>query len=814
MFHPIVFALALVLRSGDCQVECPGVSWSGRGSLEENTFVIPADRINDGYCDCPLTGADEPDTAACAGSSTWAGVTRNYLIEPEGKGFTCPKQPKLKIPLSRVNDGICDCCDGADEVGTVVCKENCDEVLRAERLYRRKLEQKFHAGFEARNKMVAEFEAIRNKTMGEVAGMESALKELEQSLAERAKLLGNMELNWTLKRMSAIDAIVKEASGLRCQEGDQNCPPVLLPHGMEGMIAPLSMDELTWWIIHACQMAGEMEKRYSSKEKTCIPLRLAGLDAGLWWEPQNYTMTLVTDLNQRAILARLLDYNLKNPSQVIWHAHRLPENKETPRRRLEDDLDEYDNDDHYDPSEDGYGLSEVDKDEEKSEYDSRRKERIYNPLRNRDKGESEESETKGEKYDQVLAVLKSRAFSFSRVRFLERSNNLLEMIGKITETTENQDEPSQNEQVAENQPELEAQVQFDPMALPMVKNQLSHRKEAIERGFTYAVSAKVLLDSLLAYPYGEEEHKMDDLRRLAMAVLNHGKIAARNVWQLYLAVVPGLDERVSLTYDPETCVAPWATVCPPKSISRVSPLDKRVNYNLPPIPIVEEALAYCRNLRSDQAVATGSICASDKIIPQTDITDGFFGYYGIYHRSDDDVMDKVFASIKNYFNNSSPERTEIVDYQLQIENMEREALDLKRKITNAFDAVGGNDESTLGRDGELFHLKDQCFSIEAAKYTYELCLFKKAKQKDSGGMATHLGDWSGTSVNSETGERLWNWTMGAKCWNGPMRSATAVVTCGGETKVLTADEPETCRYIFQAESPVACDNEFRARYNL
>ena len=35
--------------------------------------VIPEDRINDNYCDCPFTGVDEPETAACAGSRHWPG---------------------------------------------------------------------------------------------------------------------------------------------------------------------------------------------------------------------------------------------------------------------------------------------------------------------------------------------------------------------------------------------------------------------------------------------------------------------------------------------------------------------------------------------------------------------------------------------------------------------------------------------------------------------------------------------------------------------------------------------------------------------
>nr|ACO11358.1 Glucosidase 2 subunit beta precursor [Caligus rogercresseyi] len=54
-------------------------------------------KLNDDYCDCELTGFDEPSTNAC----------------PNG-AFICLESLK-SIPSSSVNDGICDCCDGSDE---------------------------------------------------------------------------------------------------------------------------------------------------------------------------------------------------------------------------------------------------------------------------------------------------------------------------------------------------------------------------------------------------------------------------------------------------------------------------------------------------------------------------------------------------------------------------------------------------------------------------------------------------------------------------------------------------------------------------
>ena len=77
-----------------------------------------------------------------------------------------------------------------------------------------------------------------------------------------------------------------------------------------------------------------------------------------------------------------------------------------------------------------------------------------------------------------------------------------------------------------------------------------------------------------------------------------------------------------------------------------------------------------------------------------------------------------------------------------------------------------------------------------------------------------MGKWNGVEFDEETGQRILKWTGGVKCWNGPQRSATAYVTCGAETKVLLADEPDTCRYVLQMESHIACDDTFKELHEL
>lgn len=61
-------------------VTCPtgwGGSSSGDGSEDKAEWlIIPEAFVNDGYCDCPTTGADEPNTDACSGHENWAGTIR------------------------------------------------------------------------------------------------------------------------------------------------------------------------------------------------------------------------------------------------------------------------------------------------------------------------------------------------------------------------------------------------------------------------------------------------------------------------------------------------------------------------------------------------------------------------------------------------------------------------------------------------------------------------------------------------------------------------------------------------------------------
>ena len=129
-----------------------------------------------------------------------------------------------------------------------------------------------------------------------------------------------------------------------------------------------------------------------------------------------------------------------------------------------------------------------------------------------------------------------------------------------------------------------------------------------------------------------------------------------------------------------------------------------------------------------------------------------------------------------------------------------------KRISDLESEIGDNNgTSKYGVDGELFILRGTCHKLEHGKYEYEVCIFGQATQRDIGQThgGTNLGSWEAESI--EDGQRKLKWGGGTKCWNGPVRSAEVYVTCGAETNLLTADEPETCRYVFTMESPIGCD---------
>ena len=115
----------------------------------------------------------------------------------------------------------------------------------------------------------------------------------------------------------------------------------------------------------------------------------------------------------------------------------------------------------------------------------------------------------------------------------------------------------------------------------------------------------------------------------------------------------------------------------------------------------------------------------------------------------------------------------------------------------------------FGKQLEFHKFHKQCFSTQIKQYTYEICPFEEAKQKE-GSSGTSLGRWAGFGV-SAAGVPTMSFTGGQGCWQGPQRSLTVDMSCGLQNEVGVVDEPSKCVYVMQFKTPAVChENHLQA----
>jgi len=118
-------------------------------------------------------------------------------------------------------------------------------------------------------------------------------------------------------------------------------------------------------------------------------------------------------------------------------------------------------------------------------------------------------------------------------------------------------------------------------------------------------------------------------------------------------------------------------------------------------------------------------------------------------------------------------------------------------------------EGKIGRDygpGMRFEpLSHECIEFKpGGEFSYELCPFVDAKQKDKAGMATTIGRWEGFG---EGGHTTMLFANGQHCWNAGARQLRVELTCAMENKILGVEEPEVCKYAMRLETPAACTED-------
>ncbi|MGH0181227.1 UNVERIFIED_CONTAM: hypothetical protein FKN15_006330 [Acipenser sinensis] len=64
------------------------------------------------------------------------------------------------------------------------------------------------------------------------------------------------------------------------------------------------------------------------------------------------------------------------------------------------------------------------------------------------------------------------------------------------------------------------------------------------------------------------------------------------------------------------------------------------------------------------------------------------------------------------------------------------------------------------------------------------------------------GSWAGSEENKYS---MMKFEDGAACWQGPNRSVQVKLVCGEQTAVMSSAEPSRCEYLFELQTPAACN---------
>ncbi|KAL9644849.1 hypothetical protein ABK040_005330 [Willaertia magna] len=132
----------------------------------------------------------------------------------------------------------------------------------------------------------------------------------------------------------------------------------------------------------------------------------------------------------------------------------------------------------------------------------------------------------------------------------------------------------------------------------------------------------------------------------------------------------------------------------------------------------------------------------------------------------------------------------------EFNDIENELSDLRNKR----DEVEKKLKVNYGPFKELFKLSEQCFNIQQRQYTYEVCPFKDANQKENYSSVL-LGRFK------EMNDNVMKFEDGQHCWKVGARKAIVRLLCGLENKLVKVDEPSTCEYHLDMETPCACTEE-------
>ncbi|ELU04710.1 hypothetical protein CAPTEDRAFT_173651 [Capitella teleta] len=120
----------------------------------------------------------------------------------------------------------------------------------------------------------------------------------------------------------------------------------------------------------------------------------------------------------------------------------------------------------------------------------------------------------------------------------------------------------------------------------------------------------------------------------------------------------------------------------------------------------------------------------------------------------------------------------------------------------------------FGPNNEFYPLRGECYEFTDREYTYKLCPFEKATQRNKhGGTETNLGHWGKFDGPENRKYAAMKYEKGQNCYNGPDRSCYVKIECGLHNELRSSAEPNRCEYEYVFASPAACREPPPATYD-
>jgi len=752
--------------------------------------------------------------------------------------YTCPQQPNLQIPTSRLSDTICDCCDGSDEPPTV-CPDTCEVVLAAERRARAELQLKFLKGYRSRLLVAKEYERRKEEVAADMALVKDmVIPDLETEIASAEGAIEELRQHWVQERRRAM---MKNGEKL-------------------GFLGLLSVEEMTRLVVGVCQLVGEAGLEGGDSDE-CLTLKVGAFEMGWYWDDDTGVFDRVDDNEEKKkegmllLQAVVFDENIYNASKSGNKKQKKKKKKEA--EQLEDfefdedddndyeDSHDYDEDEEDDENEDNVDIEDNDIEdnvdiedevENEDEVEKRRKER-YNraaarAARLKEAKETNEEET--EPKEKIFGVLSRQLFKDYAEDVIAKIDALLTENEDEKEDEDNDGEGDNEETDAEQEGEEEEAHEevkekeegdsplsnTDPIAIQSVRRDLQTRLDQIKRGEQYAKSASERMSAVLS---AATIPSLEDIIDLTVAIVYHSKVTTSDITEILFAILPEYQEQfetidVCSTTGTSTQAAAASTL-EDEDICTHPTLKNRYNRPFPPESFVTEYLSRCRT-RITSATCPSTADPSSPI-PQTTPPNGYLGYYtptlSPIDLSNIDPLYEPFHTQLHALNINARFPQKVKD----VEKLKRDLRDNEEKVKDMELQV---DDDYNGSYGELSNLTPSsndgtplCEELTTGQYTYQVCFFDKAYQRDKGTKegGTSLGNWEKTVWDEGNGSVTFYYTGGQKCWNGPKRSVEVRVTCGGEgIRILAAEEPEMCSYLIHMEGYFVCNKKFAESEDL